>query len=399
MKTIAEKLGISLEEIKALLGKRGFKLSSFTQFRVIKTEGSSEEILEWEDSFSEPLDPSLLESYYQNPELFYRDAVRDMRELFLKVAYFMGEYSRGIVEKKLGEKEAGGALLMALHLFFTTCDIIWKYDRLLETRNPEISPVGRIYQDIRGIVEKLAEAKGYDKAWVEKTSNLLFSAPDYLSPTFRCFCDCSLLMEKYPLLRDVLEEKDKQKILSKIKEQPKIYENLKEIAEKYFCEPFGIVEFLLTLKSSPQIIEIFKKQKKDAEERINKVLQEIRRDLPPEEFEKLEKAREKIKWFMDLQEINEFIISKNRSIDDLKMLIIAVDEYFKENLDSFIKEEYREEIRATLSSLFQKDIPRGSYHFLPALRKLAYQLIKLGYSKNEYQEIYKKELKIWEGNR
>jgi len=51
MKTLAEKLGINLEAIRELKQKRDFKFPDFTRFGIVKTEGSSEEILEWKDSF------------------------------------------------------------------------------------------------------------------------------------------------------------------------------------------------------------------------------------------------------------------------------------------------------------------------------------------------------------
>lgn len=395
MKTLAEKLGISLKDIGELKQTKDFKFPDFTQFRLVKSEGSSEEILEWKDSFVEPLDSSTLENYYQNPELFYQDALRRMRELFLGVCRFMQKYSEGVVERELSEKERGGALLLALHLFFDTCDIIWKYDRLLETRDPKVSPLGKIYQDIRDAINKAAAKRGYDEAWVEKTSNLLFSSPEYESPSLLLFSDSLSLMRKYPSLERMLE-KNKGEILSEIENHPELYEEIEKVGSKHNCEPYGVIDVLLSLKSNPKLVESFKEQKKSGAEKIGKILKEIRTSLSPQEFERLEEARRKVRWFMDTQETNAIIISKNKtSMGALGMLFTAIKGYFKENLDSFVKEQHRGEIKEILSSLFEKDLARGEYYFLPSLRKLAYQLIKMNFVKDEYRRIYEEEIQVW----
>ena len=79
----------------------------------------------------------------------------------------------------------------------------------------------------------------------------------------------------------------------------------------------------------------------------------------------------------------------------LGMLFTAIKGYFKENLDSFVKEEHRDEIKEILSSLFEKDMDRGEYYFLPSLRKLTYQLIKMNFVEDEYRKIYEEEIKVW----
>jgi len=318
-----------------------------------------------------------------------------MRELFLGVCRFMGEYSEGVVEKKLSERERGGALLIALHLFFATCDIIWKYDRLLETRDPKVSPLGKVYQDIEEAINKVAEKRGYDKAWVGKTSNILFSSPEYESPSLKLFSDCLPLVRKYPHLEIILE-RDKEEILSEIENHPELYKEIEKVGSKHNCEPYGVVDVLLSLKSNPKLVESFKEQKKSGAEKTGKVLREIRTSLSPQEFKKVEEARRKIRWFMDTQEINAIIISKNKtSMGALGMLFTAIEGYFKQNLDSFVKEEHRSEIKEILSSLFEKDLARGEYYFLPSLRKLTYQLIKMNFVQDEYRRIYEEETEVW----
>jgi len=152
---LIEKLGIKLNEIERLK-KKGLELSDFKRYGIVKTEGSSRGIIEWIDAFTRPFSSKEFKKYYKNPEFFYKYCVHNMEELFSPATSIMGKYAEG-VEKFGDKKEAIASLFMALHFFFTTCDLIYRTDIFLETRDPKISPLGKIYEDIKEIVEKFAK--------------------------------------------------------------------------------------------------------------------------------------------------------------------------------------------------------------------------------------------------
>jgi len=317
-----------------------------------------------------------------------------MEGLFFPATSIMAKYAEGaeIFEDK---KEAIASLLMTLHFFFTTCDLIYKTDIFLETKDPKISPLGKIYEDIKEIVEKFAKKKNYDREWVESLSSILLtSIPNYKCPYFQLLDACKTLLRKHPSLRNILQETDQNKILSKINGRPELYKQLKIISIKYFsCFP-ALIDTLIKITVNPGLVDDTEGQRRQNIKRVKRVLREIKEELTDREFQKLKLAQEKAKWFVECQDITGLIINNAIILGFFGKDIDLVQGYFKENLNIFVKKKYKKEIKKIMKE-FEKNLPYGDYYFIPPLRKLVYLLLKRNYVENQYKKTYKKELKIW----
>jgi len=390
---LIEKLGIKSGKIERLK-KKGLELSDFKRYGVVKTEGSSRGIIEWSDAFTKPFSSRELKRYYKNPESFYKYCAHNMGELFFPATTIMAKYAEG-AETFRDKKEAIVSLLMTLHFFFTTCDLIYRTDIFLEIKDPKISPLGKIYEDIKEIVEKFAKKKNYDKEWVESLSSILLtSIPNYKCPYFRLLNECKTLIRKDPSLKDILQGTDQNKILSKISDRPQLYKQLKIISIKYFsCFP-ALIDTLTKITVNPGLVDDIESQRRQSIKKVKKVLRKMKEELTDKEFQKLKLAQEKAKWFIECQDITGLIINNAIILGFLGKDIDLVQGYFRENLNIFVKKKYKKEIKKIMKE-FEKNLPYGDYYFIPPLRKLVYLLLKRNYVEDQYKRTYEKELKIW----
>lgn len=388
--TLAEKLGI-LEKIKKIKEKGG-GLSSFKMYGVIKTDGSSEELHEWLDSFVKPLDKENFAKFYQNPELFFEYGRKNM-EIFLEVCGILEKYAGVVLDENFSQMERDTALLMAMHLTFTASDMIYKHDRFLEVSSPEISPLGKIYEDIYEILEKAAKAKGYDKTWIKEKFSLLISLPTYVSFQVRMLLDCLALFKRKPSLKALFLNKNAEQIIPLIEKNTEAREEIKKIEEKYQIDIVSVINMCLNVISVPEALENIEKHIKIQSEKVKSTFQELKEILDDKDYKKLEASYEKIKHFKELQEFTSSVIKKSESMEALGKMIMAM-EYFKKNINRFIKEQYIEEIRRELDS-FEEGLPLGDFYFVPRLRKIIFLLLEKGYLNEDLKTIYDKEVEIW----
>ncbi|RLI92289.1 MAG: hypothetical protein DRO65_00240 [Candidatus Altiarchaeales archaeon] len=384
-KSLAQKLGI-IEKIKEIK-QEGGKLSDFRKFNVIKTEGSSNELHEWVDAFVQPLDKEKLENYYKNPELFLEYGRKNMN-LFLKLCEVLNKYATAVLDERLSIEERDTALLMAMHLTFSASDMIYKHDRFLEVLSPEISPLGKIYNEIHKIVKKVAELKGYNEKWKNETLSLLISMPEYLSIRLRLLLACLTIFKKYPFLSKI---KEKEEILKIVKENPEVEKEIKEMANKYLIDVESFMNILLIV--NPEMLENIKESIKRKSNIVKRTFNELKTVLSSDEYDALIENYKKLRYFKELQEFTSLIIRKPNSMEAIGKMINAMD-YFKNNITRFVKKEYIEEIKETLE-LIEKGLPLGDFYFVPRLRKLIYLLLKKGYLKEEVKVRYEEEKRIW----
>lgn len=386
--SLAKKIGI-IEKIKEIK-RDGGKLSDFERFGVVKTEGSSQELHEWVDSFVPPLEKEALEKYYQHPELFLEYGRKNM-ELFIKICEVINEYARVVLDEHFSQREKDVAFLMAMHLTFTASDMIYKHDRFLEVFDPSVSPLGKVYKEINDILEKAAKSR-YDEKWVEEKLFLLISMPTHISLRLKLLLDSLTIFKKYPEFKKTIAKKRKEEIISLIEKNAELYAQIKELANKYQTNIDSLMNIFLT--TSVETLENVEKEINRNIERVKETFQELKNILSNEEYERLKKNYEKIRYFKELQEFTSLSIKKQVSMEAIGKMITAMD-YFKENMTRFVKKEYIEEIRETLKS-FEKSLPLGDFYFVPRLRKLIYLLLKKGFLKESVKVCYKNEVKIWE---
>lgn len=387
--SLAEELRI-LEDIRRIK-QNGGKLSDFTKYGVIKTEGSSQEIHEWLDAFIKPFDKNTLEKYYNNPEVFFEFGRRNM-EIALEECELLTKYAKIMLDESSPQEKRDLAFLMVLHLTFTITDTFYQHDRLLESFQPDYSPLGKIYEEIDKVLTKLAEVKGYDEVWKKEKIQLLFSTPDYLTFQFRLILDLYKVFEKYPVLKKYMENGKKAEILDVIEKNAEILDEIRGIADKYYLDVPSIIEAFLSSKIPLDVLEKIKESKEKDAKRLEALLQEAN-TLLGDEYEKLRTNYEKIKYFKDLQEFTALALNSPKAMNALEKIILAKD-YLKTNLRRLVKKEYVKEINELLNEC-EKSLPFGVFYFFPKLRKIIYLLLKEGYVKNEIKALYQKEVEVW----
>jgi len=390
--TLGEKLGI-IENIKRLKQKGGH-LCDFVKFGVIKTNGSSDEIHEWLDSFIKPLDEEMLERYYHDPQLFF-DFGRKNMEIVKDECEALIKYGSTIFDESFSQEERDTAFLMVLHLTFTITDTFYQHDRLLEVFSPELSPLGKIYEDIREIVDKIAKLKGYSKEWQTDKISLLLSMPHHLSFQFRLLSETHKLLEKYPSLKDALERNEREKALSLIEKNSKLYDEIRAIANKYYLDIPSLIEAFLSSKITLGDLENIKKNREKDAKKVESLFHEFKPLLDIKDYKKLKESYEKIKFFKDLQEFTAFKLASPIASKALET-IISVKDYLKMHLPRLIKEEHQVEINLLLQQ-YESALPFGVFYFFPKLRQIIYLMLKQGYLKDEIKKGYDEELKLWRG--
>jgi len=386
--TLAERIGI--KEKISKVKERGGKLSDFKKFGIIKTEGSSKEIHEWIDAFVPPFSKEELEKYYQNPELFLQYGRKNM-ELFLEICEILREYATVVLSENFSKKERSTALLMGLHLVFTASDIFYKHDRFLEISSPEISPFGRVYNEICKIIQKVAKLKNYDEKWKNEKLFILLTMPSFASLRVRLLLDCSAILKKYSLFEKLKSLRKKEEIMTLIRKDSQIYKEIEEVSNKYKIASEIIIDILSIL--SPEDFRNIEEHLKKSLERVNETFNELQVVLSAEEYKKLRESYEKIKYFKELQEYTSLILKSPVSMEAIGKMISAID-YLKENMTYLVKEEYIEEIKEALKS-FEEGLSLGDFYFVPRLRKISYLLLKEGYLKEEARANYERELEVW----
>jgi uncharacterized protein YerC len=386
--TLAERIGIK-EKINKVKEKGG-KLSEFEKFGIIKTEGSSKEIHEWIDSFVPPFTKEELEKYYQNPELFLQYGQKNM-ELFLEICEILKEYATVVLSENFSKKERGTALLMGLHLVFTASDMFYKHDRFLEISSPEISPFGKVYNEISKIIEKVAKLKKYDEKWKNEKLFILLTMPSFTSLRVRLFLDCSTILKKYSLFEKLKSLRKREEIMVLIRKDSQICKEIEELSNKYKITSEVIIDILSIL--SPEDFRNIEEHLKKSLEKVNETFNELKIVLGTEDYKKLKENYEKIKYFKELQEYTSLILKSSVSMEAIGKMISAID-YLKENMSYLVKEEYIEEIKEALKS-FEEGLPLGDFYFVPRLRKISYLLLKKGYLKEEARADYERELEVW----
>jgi hypothetical protein len=386
--TLAERIGIK-EKINKVKEKEG-KLSDFEKFGIIKTEGSSKEIHEWIDSFVPPFTKEELEKYYQNPELFLQYGQKNM-ELFLEICEILKEYATVVLSENFSKKERDTALLMGLHLVFTASDMFYKHDRFLEISSPEISPFGKVYNEISKIIEKVAKLKNYDEKWKNEKLFILLTMPSFASLRVRLFLDCSTILKKYSLFGKLKSLRKREEIMALIRKDSQICKEIEELSNKYKITSEVIIDILSIL--SPEDFRNIEEHLKKSLEKVNETFNELKIVLGTEDYKKLKENYEKIKYFKELQEYTSLILKSPVSMEAIGKMISAID-YLKENMLYLVKEEYIEEIKEALKS-FEEGLPLGDFYFVPRLRKISYLLLKKGYLKEEARADYERELEVW----
>jgi hypothetical protein len=390
--SLAEKLGI-VEYIREFKQKGGH-LSDFTKYGVIKTEGSSDEIHEWLDSFIKPFDKETLEKYYHNPELFFEFGKRNM-EIFDAECNILAKYAQMVFDEKFTQEERDTAFLMVLHLTFTITDTFYRHDRLLEVFSPSLSPLGIIYEKIEQLIMKIAKLKGYDKEWGREKILFLLSAPDHLSLQFRLLSDLYTVLEKYPLLRETLEKNKREEALSLIERERELHDKIKTLAEKYHLDVPTLIEVFISSRISLPVLSEIKRNVEQNIKKVESIFQEAKTSLSSGEYEQLRANYEKIRYFKDLQEFTAFKLSSPTALKALEG-IVSVKDYLKMNMHRLVKEECMKEI-GELFEEYEKSLPLGVFYFFPKWRKLIYLMLKQGCLREEVKKGYEEELKLWRG--
>jgi len=388
MSTIAEKLGIEDEVSK--LQKEGFNLYTFEKIGIVDTDGDLE-LKEWVDSFVKPFDNTTFNRYSDDPKKYLDDAVRDLNNLFLGSCKILKSYARGFSSNLLSNDEKCASILMALHFTFTASGIMHRYDRLLESKDSNISPLAKTYSEINNLIIGLAEKLHKPKEWATKYLSILLTYHEgYDPPHIRILHDLKSLIDECPEIIEYIKE-DKEIT------DDYLLSNLKKISDKYYIEYPYLLQILKDeMESNFEFLGIYEIKKGKYMNEWQNIISIAQDNYDETVFENFKDNIAKLKWFIECQESINNIITKNKVSLDAIGYIIGILLTQKEKVLSCVKKEHQDIISEVFIE-FENNLPKGDYYFVSTIRKLTYLLIKEQYACSKCLKIYQEEIRnVWE---